>query len=271
MKKHQQLVLAVASLGLLLAGCGGGDSTAGSGDGVAQVGKSSGTSLTQVNFVSTITAAQQKTKSSHISMKIAAAGQKITADGDIAFGAAANDTKAAMTMDLGSLGIGKLAMRLVDSSLFVNLGAMSNNKFAKIDLTDASNPIAKQYGGVLDQFDPSRQLEEFKGALTGLQQKGDPVTLDGVKATPYVLTLDPSKIKSLNDLGAGTGSEVPQSLTYTMFVGPDNLPRRLVTSAAGNDVTIDYSKWGESVDIKAPAKDQITDSSILGQLGDAPS
>lgn len=271
MKKRHQLVLAVASASLLLAGCGGSDSATKDTSDSSAVGTKADTSLTEANFVTTITAAQQKAKSSHVSMNIGAAGQKITAEGDVQVGATAADTKAAMTMNLGSVGVGKLEMRLIDSAFFINLGSMSDNKFAKIDLTDSSNPIAKQYGGMLDQLDPSKQLDQFKSALTGLEKKGDAVTLDGVKAQPYVLTLDTSKIKGLESLGAAAAGQIPKSLSYTMFVGPDNLPRRLVTSAAGTDVTLDYSKWGESVDIKAPAKDQITDSSILSKLGGAPS
>lgn len=267
MKKRHQLVLAVAAGSLFLTGCGGSDSSAKGG--TADVGKNAGTSLTKDNFVTTITAAQQKARSSHIAMKISAAGQKITATGDVDTGTTADDTKAAMNMNLGSIGAGKFEMRLVDKALFINLGPMSDNKFAKLDLTDKSNPLFKQYGGLLDQLDPAKQLEQFKGALTSVEKKGEAVQLGGVEAQPYALTLDTSKIKSLDSLGAG--AQIPKSLTYMMFVGPDNLPRRLVSSVSGSEVTIDYSKWGEKVDISAPSADEITDSSFLKQLGGAPS
>ena len=269
MKKRHHLVLAIAAAGLVLAGCGSSGSGA-NGDGV---GKPADTSLTEANFITTITAAQKKAKTSHIAMTIDASGQKIKADGEYAVGATAADAKAALKMDLSSLGVGNIEVRLLDQNFYLNFGPMSNNKFAKIDLTDKSNPIAKQYGGLVDQLDPAKQLGQFKKALKSVKKKGAAVSIDGVEAQPYELVVDTTQLEglgSLGGLGTGAGAKLPDSLTYTMFVGPDNLPRRLVSDAAGSQVTVDYSKWGESVDIKAPSKDEITDSSMLDQLGKAP-
>ena len=264
MKKRYQFVVVVAAASLVLAGCGGKDNAAKD----SAVGQKAATELTAVNFVTEVTSAQGKAKSSHVSMKIDASGQKINAVGDIMVGSQAADTKMTMKMDLGSSGLGSLEMRLVDQVFYINLGPLSQNKFAKIDLTDSSDPIGAQYGKIIDQLDPSKQIEQFKDAMSSMKKKGDPIELDGVKAQPYQLTLDTAKVSELSELPAG--ANVPKQIVYTMFIGPDNLPRRISSEFAGSAVTMDYSKWGEAVDIKAPPKDQITDKSFLDQMGTRP-
>lgn len=261
MKNRLYLVLAVAAMSLMLTGCGNND-LAGKATAVT------GTQLTSANFISEITAAQSKAETSHIDMSIGASGQKISAVGDIEVGSSAVGTKAAIKLDMGSTGMGSLEMRLIDKAFYLNLGPMSQNKFAKIDLTDTSNPISAEYGKILDQLDPSNQLEQFKAAMSSIKKKGDTIKLDGVKAQPYEIILDTSKLSGISALGQG--ATIPKEVTATMFVGPDNLPRRLTTDVAGSSVTMNYSKWGEAVDIKAPPADQITDKNPLKQLGQAP-
>ena len=51
----------------------------------------------------------------------------------------------------------------------------------------------------MDQMDPSKQLEQFKTAVTSFEKKGEPKTLDGVKAQPYVVVVDTSKIDALSE------------------------------------------------------------------------
>ena len=260
MKNRVSLVLAAAVASLMLAGCVGVDTTG--------VGNRTDTELSVANFVTEVTAAQVKAKSSHVDMKIDASGQKISAVGDIQVGSKAEDTKVSMKMDLGSSGLGSLEMRLVDQTFYMNLGPISDNKFARIDLTDASSPLGAQYGKLIEQLDPSKQIGQFKDAMSSMKKKGDPIELDGVPAQPYELTLDTSKIPDMAQLPAG--ANVPKEIVYTMFIGPDNLPRRISSSFSGSKVTMDYSKWGEAVNINAPPKDQITDKNPLDQLGQAP-
>jgi len=237
MNKRHTLVIAVAALGLVLTGCGAKDTSAKN-----AVGNTAATQLTAANFVTELTAAQSKAKSGHVDMKIDASGQKITAVGDISVGATAADTKVAMKMD-----------------------PMSQNKFAKIDLTNASNPIGAQFGKIIDQLDPTKQIEQFKVAMKSMQKKGNAIELDGVKAQPYVITLDSSRIPAVSQLGSV--AKIPKEIVYTMFIGPDNLPRRITSEVSGATVSMDYTKWGESVDIAVPSKSEITDQNLLKQMG----
>ena len=264
MKNRYDLVLAIAAVSLVLAGCGGKDSSATD----STVGQKAAVELTAANFVTEVSSAQAKVKSSHVTMKIDASGEKINAVGDIRVGSKAADTRVSMKMDLGSAGLGSIEMRLVDQAFYLNLGPLSQNKFAKMDLTDTGNPIGAQYGKIIDQLDPSKVIEQFKVAMSSMRKKGDPVELDGVKAQPYELTLDTTKVPELSKLAAG--ANMPKEIVYTIFLGPDNLPRRISSGFADSAVTMDYSRWGEAVDIMAPPKDQITDKNPLDQQGLAP-
>ena len=231
--------------------------------------EASGETLTKANFFDEVLQAQAKAGTSHIAMDLEVGGQAIEADGDIKVGKTAADTAMAMTMEIGQAGMGSLEMRLLDEVFYLNFGPMTSNKFAKIDLTDESNPIGKQFGDILGNVDPSQQLREFEDAVKSFEQKGKAIELDGVKAQPYVIGIDPSKIKSAK----GASESLPKTVEYTMYVGPDNLPRRLVSdlpavmgSGAGTS-TIDFSKWGEEVSISKPKASEITDKDLFSQLG----
>jgi hypothetical protein len=232
-------------------------------------GPSAGADLTQSTFFDKVLAAQAKAGSSHMAMNMQVGGQTIKADGDIEVGKTAADTAMAMTMETGQAGMGALEMRLIDEVFYLNFGPMTSNKFARIDLTDESNPIGKQFGDILGNVDPAQQLREFKGAVKTFEQKGKAIELDGVQAQPYVIGVDPSKIEAAKQ----AGGSVPKTLEYTMYVGPDNLPRRIVSdlpAVAGSGEgksTIDFSKWGDDVSIAKPKASEITDKDFFSQLG----
>jgi hypothetical protein len=232
------------------------------------VGESAGGSLTKTNFFDKISKAQKKAGTSHVVMSVKVAGQAIKADGDLNIGGSAADTAMAMTMQSGQAGLGSIEMRLIDQVFYLNFGPMTSNKFAKVDLTDTSNPIGKQYSEIVGSLDPSQQLKEFEGAVSSFDQKGKAITLDGVKAQPYVIGIDTSKMASAEK---ASGS-MPKKFKYTMYVGPDNLPRRVLTElpsiagAGGSTMSINYSKWGEKVTIAKPKASEITDKDFFSQL-----
>ena len=234
-------------------------------------GEASGEALSKANFFSAITEAQKKAGTSHIAMLLEVAGQKIKADGDIKVGESPEDTAMALTMDSGQAGLGSLEMRMVDQVFYLNFGPMTSNKFAKIDLTDESNPIGKQYADIIGSLDPTQQFKEFEGAVSKFDQKGKAIELDGVQAKPYVVVVDTSKMPSAKK----AGGSLPKTLEYTMYVGPDNLPRRVITElpaaagGSGTDMTINYSKWGDEVSIAKPKASEITDKDFFSQLGSA--
>ncbi len=233
--------------------------------------KSSGATLTKADFFDEVIEAQAKAGTSHVDMSVDVAGQALKAVGDMKVGASADDTAMSMTMDTGQAGMGSLEMRLVDKVFYLNFGPMTSNKFAKIDLTDESNPIGKQFGDIVGNLDPSQQFKEFEDAVSGFEKGGKAVELDGVQAQPYKVTVDTTKLPAAEK----AGGSMPKTLTYTMYIGPDNLPRRMVSNlpdaggAGGGKMTMNYSKWGEKVSISKPKDSEISDKDFFSQLGGA--
>jgi hypothetical protein len=107
--------------------------------------------------------------------------------------------------------------------------------------------------------------------VSSFDQKGKTISIDGVDARPYVIVVDPSKLSSSKK----ADESLPKSIEYTMYIGPDNLPRRVITQlpdpsgTGGNTMTINYSKWGEKVSIAKPKASEISDKDFLSQLGGA--
>jgi hypothetical protein len=69
-------------------------------------------------------------------------------------------------------------------------------------------------------------------------------------------------------------ASLPDSITFTIYVGPDDLPRRMVSRMPSQSGTtklqLDYTKWGEKVTITAPSRARITKDSLLDRLGGTP-
>jgi hypothetical protein len=81
-----------------------------------------------------------------------------------------------------------------------------------------------------------------------------------------VITVDTSKITTPKR----AEQSMPETVAYTIYVGPDNLPRRMLSQipgAGGARATIDYSKWGGDVSITKPKASEITKKDLFGQLG----
>ncbi len=253
-------VVATAALSFgLLTGCGDKEEAAGgdsSSDAVAAA------ALTKESFGSTIGDAMIASGSVHLSMSGTIMGQELAAEGDQKIGKTLADNQLGLTMQV--LGM-EAEMRLIDEVVYVNLGALTQGMFAKIDLNDTSDPLVEQFGGMADQADIAAQFENFKSAISGFEKAGEPETIDGVTAQPYTVTLDAKKLAEAQGEDQG---QIPESLESTFYVGPDNLPRRLIIEVQGQALTLDLSKWGESVSIEKPADDEITEFDV-GQFAAA--
>jgi len=225
--------------------------------------------LTAKTLFPTVSKAQQKAGSSNITMTLTApGGRKFTSHGQMKLGPRAQDTAMAMTVNSGTEGLGTVELRLVDRVFYISLGALTQNKFAKIDLTDTSNPIARQFGDMIRNVDPARQLRQYEAAITKFDSSGEATEIGGVTVQPYKITVDPTKVAQLKRLDSAS---LPDSITFTLYIGPDDLPRRMVTQIPTPNGTgrqqLDYTKWGEKVTIAAPSKARITNDSLLSRLG----
>jgi hypothetical protein len=267
-RKLSSLVAVVLLAGLTLSACGDKDKDD-AGTKTTSSSSASDKELTADTFFTTLIDEQQKAGSAHMVMTVGIGGQSIKADGDVKIGKTFADTSMSMDMDMGSAGPATMRMLLVDKIFYMNLGQMTKGKYAKVDLTDEDNAFTKQFSQLLDQMDPTKQLEQFQKAVTSFEKKGKPEQIDGVEAQPYELVLDTTKIDAFADLPAG--ATVPKTITYEMYMGSDNLLRRMTCDVSGAKTQLDYSKWGEDVDIKAPPASEVTDQDLSKLMGGAAS
>lgn len=217
--------------------------------------------LTADTFAQEIAKAQVEAGSAHLTMTVDAGGQTMTAEGDATLGDGPADTAVSMTMQTGETG--EMDVVLVDEVFYMNLGALSDGKFVKIDLNDTSNPAGAQYRQLVGQVDPGAQLEELQAAMSDFEKAGEPKEIDGVQAQPYAITIDTAKMAEVAGEQATAG--MPASIEYTMWIGPDNLLRRMESSTIGT-VVVDYSKWGEDVTVEAPPASQVSDKDLFSSM-----
>lgn len=264
--KIRTALVAVSSAALLsLTACGSAQDTRSADDDGNKGVSTSAVALSSDNFVSTIIQAQADAETSHIELTVDSAGQKVEAAGDIDVDEDPGDTEMAVKMTLP--GIGEADLRLVDQVLYLNLGPLSENKFAKVDLNDPSNPLGKSFDGLVDRLDPSKTLKDLEGAIKSVQKGGSPQEIDGVKTQPYDVVVDTTKAKDLAGAeAAGSTGQIPEEPTFKFWVGEDNLPRKLTSQVGGADIEATFTKWGDDVEIEAPAASEITEKSPLSGL-----
>lgn len=249
-------VVSTVAMTFALGACGGG-----SGD--SEQAPKPG-ALSKDNFVSKVAAAQREAGTGSIKMTIDASKQKNVAAGAFRTGATAQDAAVGLKIDARSSGLGILDLRLVEGALYMNFGEMTGNKFSKLPLDGSGDAATRQLTRLIDQVDPSAQIKQFETALKSLEQNGDAVTIDDVKTLPYKIVLDTAKMDGMAKLAKEAGEKLPATLTYTMFVGPDDLPRRVEAKVVGMSFVLDYKRWGQKVRIQVPEANQISAKPVGG-------
>jgi hypothetical protein len=158
-------------------------------------------------------------------------------------------------------GQGAISMILVDSTFYMNLGEVTGGKYFELSLDD---PTAEQFLGQLkSQMNPAEGIKALEGAVTGFEAAGGE-TIDGEETTKYVLEVDAQKVFAAQGTTLPPGIDVPKTLTYTFWVNGENLPLRMaVDMGALGQIEMNFSAWGEPVDIQAPAPNEITDENPL--------
>lgn len=206
-------------------------------------------------------------KSASFTLDMTAAGQKISAKGQMRF--EPGNLGMAMTMDLPGSSE-KLEMVLLKDALYVKLPAgqepIKGKPWLKVS-AGGSDPVSQQLAPMFAQLqksvDPSSSLDVIRHGTTITSRAQD--TVDGQKATKYVFSVDVSKAAA-NATGTAKSSleqlvqQGVKTMHYTLWVSDQNLPLKFTitqkTPQGQVDMTGTYSKWGEPVSIAAPPKSQ---------------
>ena len=227
-------------------------------------------------------------------MSMSAEGQSfsITAQADVD-----NATqRAAMTMDLGMLG-GEMEMVMDDGVIYMRSPTFEDapTPWVSLDPSKMDPAVAGQFGGFgAGTTDPSAYAGLFAGVFD-VKASGE-ADIDGIATTRYTGTIDLQKVlegfaevvgedadpQTTEQLEAaveqfealGIDGEIP----FQIWIDEEGLPRRQrITMALGDlvpgtgdarlEMTVEFSAFGEPVDVELPKASEVTD--VTRMLGDA--
>jgi hypothetical protein len=152
-------------------------------------------------------------------------------------------------------------MRMVDETMYMNMGEMSQGKFIAMPLDElAKDP---NFSGTLESMksmDVAGQAAEMKDAVTSFEHTGTE-TVDGVEVDVYTMKIDPAKLKGgAAGVDAATAEQVGE-MTVVYKIDSEGLPLEadIAMDIQGQEMTMDttFSKWGEPVTVEAPPEDEV--------------
>lgn len=264
------IITALALSGALALGaCGSTDADTGTKAGTSQEAPAAasakvGDTVDLAELGAKSSAAVKAKRTSHMTMDLGSEG---TAEADVDYSGAS--PKMAMSMTTSGE---KLQIVYIDKVMYMggeSFAEMSGGKkWIKID-PNGKDMMSQMMGPMLGQMESS--VSNPAGELANL--KGVKATVSKVDAsgTTYAVKLTPEQIKEMvKNQAAGIpgvsedslkkmieSNQMPDGLTYDLTIDAEGLPSTIVTGMKGATVKMTYSKWGEPVDVKAPAASEV--------------
>ncbi|MFT3944663.1 MAG: hypothetical protein QM705_12700 [Ancrocorticia sp.] len=212
---------------------------------------STATELTQDNYLERTNAAMLKAKSYRAEMTNAGPTMSRTSVTDAI--SDPDPAKRAFHMTGPAENDGtRTSVIAVDGMAYVQLPNYAKGKWVKVDGSAPEAGTAEEFLGDVDLLNIVADAEKMKAAITNFTSEANAETIDGVETTKLTLLLDATKYPG-GDLGPDAGDTV----TVRYFVGPDDLPRRIITQIGVGSQTLELSRWGEPVEVKAPSDEEI--------------
>jgi hypothetical protein len=221
-----------------------------------------------------------------LDMSMSAAGQSlsISAEADVDN----ENQRIGMTMDLGMLG-GKMQMVMDDGVVYMRSPAFqeAGTEWVSMDPSKMDPAAAAQFGGFgAGTTDPSAFVGLFAGVFD-VKASGEQ-ELKGVPTTHYVGTIDLRKVLAGfsdvvgEDADAATRKQlevaveqfealgIDEKIPFEIWIDDEGLPRRQRitmdfgdlgpgSEGAAMEMTVDFSDFGEPVDIEIPRPSEVTD------------
>jgi len=240
---------------------------------------------------------EMETLHQELEMSIAAAGEDLSFSGESDVDNVRK--RIDMTMDMGMLG-GEMQILMDGGVIYMRSPVFEDvgTEWVSMDPSKMDPAAAAQFGGFgMGTTDPSAYIGLFAGVFdvkaSGEQQ------LDGISTTHYVGTIDLAKVLEGfsdvvgEDVDAATKKQlemavkqfsvlgIDKKIPFEIWIDEDGLPRRqritmdfgdLVpgTEEASMEMTVDFSSFGEPVDIEIPRRSEVTDmTETLAEAGNA--
>ncbi|SKC69220.1 hypothetical protein [Krasilnikoviella flava] len=272
-----QKTVALASAGLValsLSACGT-EKPAGSpaGDAGAQAEVAEVATAADLTELATqMQAAQEKASTSHLELTYAgeladAAGMsESTTSADLSYGATLEESS--MHMSMAVMGT-DMDIVLVDGTIYLSMGEMTQGKYLSLTMEEmADDPAMAGTFDSMESMDAAAQAEAMADAVTSFEHTGTERVGD-LETEVYSVTLDPAKIENgAAGVDASTAAQVGE-MTVVYKVAPEGLPVQadITMEVAGQEMVVEssFSRWGEPVDITAPADDEVVPYKEFGQ------
>ena len=198
--------------------------------------------------------AAMKARSAHMTMTMSGKAQ-LSATGDLVYGA--HQPAMTMTMSMPQMSKGKIEMRMVGGIIYMQLPGMTPpGKFVAIDPKDKLSMLAKSFAGTADQMDPLASFKTAEKAVQSADRVGKQ-TLGGVEVDHYKVVLDTAALVKNLDPAAAKQAQIPETVTYDMWLDSKNLLRRMSFSMSGVDFEAEMSRWGKPVTVQSPPANDI--------------
>ena len=207
-----------------------------------------GATLAPADFTDRVRASFDKITTAHTTTKSEVMGGTMNGEGDVDY--TGESPASAMTMSGEILGPSEMEVRLVDEVMYLNLGPITQGKFARIDLNDPHNPM----GSFAEAMDPSRAMDSLEHSLEKVTYEGRDDTGDH-----YTATVDTARM--LDEMGQNVpaGAGLPKTLSYDVWFDDEGRFTRMdmdMGTLGKTEMTL--SDFGTDVDVEAPPADQIT-------------
>lgn len=264
--KRTILTALALSGALALGACGSTDAGTGSAAGTSQEAPAAasakvGDTVDLAELATKSSAAVKDKGTAHMSMKTAGQGAgTIEADADYS-----GDTpKMTMTVTADD---GAFEMVYIDKVMYMGADDFKEmtggKKWLKID-PQGDDAMSKMMGPMLSQMEttvanPAEQLKQFEGAKAEVTKVENGVTTYKVTLTKQQLSdMVKKQAAGLPGVTEEALKQMPEGVTYDMSVDAEGLPTTVAMDMGGdNNITITYSKWGEPVEVKAPAASEV--------------
>lgn len=258
-KKTTVLTSLALVFGLGLAGCSGdapdtSSNTNGESQQSQQEETAASSTITADDFAERIEKAQLEAGSVHMVIESKMGDLSTVSEADVKLGKTAADTAMRMTTDAG--GGATLEMLLIGGEAYMNMGAATENKYAKISTDQFADD---SFTEALDETNPAAQAELYKESLKDFTaEEGEEI--DGVKTTKLTLELDTrALLEQSGEVDEQVLATLGETIEIIMFVGDDDLPRRVISTMGETSSTVNYTKWGEPVEVTAPAEEDLAE------------
>lgn len=186
-----------------------------------------------------------------MAMSATTSGMSMRAHGVVDF--RTTPAEVALTMSVPAMGSEPMRVRLVDGTVYMDMGRLTAGKFVKVDPAELKGELGG--GDLLGSMDPMKSLDSLGAGFVKAQYVGSK-EVRGETLEHYRLTVDTSKLDSAMK---GQGSvALPDTIDLDLWLDGQDRTRR-ATIDLGRTGTLDVviGGFGRPVTIQAPPADQI--------------